>query len=227
MSNTKVVFYQEADGAVPVLKRNAAVLEALRAIAPVDAVRGINDQGSRASELPTEDMVKVGNHILYVIHNRAELSLEPAAAGFAAVLSGHSHRPQVEQRNGVLFVNPGSAGPRRFSLPVTIGLLVLRPKSCNARIIEIAVQRSRPPKTTPRAPSSRRRAETTRRSSPATVMAPVVAGRIWPRLFLTEAPFLWAMDTPPRPSAAGSATGQARALNLRKRWNRRPRQGIM
>ena len=118
---------------------NAAVLDALRAIAPVHAVRGNNDKGSWASELPTEDMVEVGNHILYVIHDLAELSLEPAAAGFAAVLSGHSHRPLVERRSGVLFVNPGSAGPRRFSLPVAIGLLVLRPASCNARIIELAV----------------------------------------------------------------------------------------
>src|SRR5260370_39883313 len=95
-----------------------AVLDALRAIAPVHAVRGNNDKGSWASELPTDDIVEVGTHILYVIHDLAELSLAPAVAGFAAVLSGHSHRPVVEHRKGVLFVNPGSAGPRRFSLPV-------------------------------------------------------------------------------------------------------------
>jgi putative phosphoesterase len=118
---------------------NAAVLEALRAIAPVHAVRGNNDKGSWASELPTEDLVKVGNHTLYVIHDLAELSIEPAAAGFAAILSGHSHRPLAEHRGGILFLNPGSAGPRRFSLPVAIGLLVLTSESCNARIIELAV----------------------------------------------------------------------------------------
>ncbi len=117
----------------------AAVLDALSAIAPVHAVRGNNDKGAWASGLPTEDVVKVGNHMLYVIHDLAELSLEPAAAGFAAVLSGHSHRPLVEHRRGVIFVNPGSAGPRRFSLPVAVGLLVLSPESCNARIIELAV----------------------------------------------------------------------------------------
>ena len=115
-----------------------AVMDALRAIAPLHAVRGNNDKGPWASALPAEDIVKVGNHILYVIHDLAELSLDPAAAGFAAVLSGHSHRPSIEHRKGVLFVNPGSAGPRRFSLPVAVGLLVVTPKSCSARIIELA-----------------------------------------------------------------------------------------
>ncbi len=117
----------------------AAVLDALRAIAPVHAVRGNNDKGSWASELPTEDVVIVGNHTLYIIHDIAELSLDPAAAGITAVLSGHSHRPLVEHRGGILFLNPGSAGPRRFSLPVAIGLLVLGHDSCNAKVIEIGV----------------------------------------------------------------------------------------
>jgi uncharacterized protein len=114
-----------------------AVLDALRAIAPVHAVRGNNDKGPWASELPTDDVVEMGTHTLYVIHDLAELSLEPAAAGFAAVLSGHSHRPLVETRNGVLFVNPGSAGPRRFTLPVAVASLVLSPGACNASIIEL------------------------------------------------------------------------------------------
>jgi uncharacterized protein len=115
-----------------------AVLDALRVIAPVHAVRGNNDNGSWASELPTDDIVEAGNHILYVIHDLAELSLDPSAAGFGVVLCGHSHRPFVEDRNGVLFVNPGSAGPRRFSLPVAVALLVLGLRSCKARIIELA-----------------------------------------------------------------------------------------
>jgi len=117
----------------------SAVLDALRAVAPTRAVRGNNDKGPWASELPTDDVIEVGAHTLYVIHDLGELSLEAAAAGFTAVLSGHSHRPFVERRKGVLFVNPGSAGPRRFSLPVAIAQLVLAPGRCDARIIDLAV----------------------------------------------------------------------------------------
>jgi putative phosphoesterase len=117
-----------------------AVLDALGAIAPVHAVRGNNDQGSWASPLPAENTVKVGEHILYVIHDLHELSREPAAAEFTVVLSGHSHRPRIERRNGVLYVNPGSAGPRRFSLPVAVARLTLGPESRSARIIELALK---------------------------------------------------------------------------------------
>jgi len=115
-----------------------AVLDALRAVAPVRAVRGNNDKGAWASELPTDDVVEIGSHTLYVIHDLGELGLEPAAAGFTAVLSGHSHRPFIEERKGVLFVNPGSAGPRRFSLPVAVAHLTLAPSGCDARIIDLA-----------------------------------------------------------------------------------------
>jgi len=115
-----------------------AVLDALRAVAPVRAVRGNNDKGPWAAALPTDDVVEVGDHVLYVIHDLAELALEPAAAGFTAVLAGHSHRPLVEERDGVVFLNPGSAGPRRFSLPVSVAKIVLAPGRCDARIIELA-----------------------------------------------------------------------------------------
>jgi uncharacterized protein len=115
-----------------------AVLDALGAIAPVYAVRGNNDKGPWASTLPADRIVELGTRTLYVIHDLADLSLDPSAAGFAAVLSGHSHRPRVETRKGVLFVNPGSAGPRRFSLPVALGLLILDGKDCEATIIELA-----------------------------------------------------------------------------------------
>lgn len=117
---------------------SAAVLDALRAVAPVRAVRGNNDKGSWASELPADDVVEIGPHALYVIHDLAELALEPEAANVAAVLSGHSHRPLVERRKGVLFVNPGSAGPRRFHLPVALARLSIGPLRCTARIIELA-----------------------------------------------------------------------------------------
>src|SRR5213592_4344728 len=116
-----------------------AVLDALRAVAPVRAVRGNNDKGPWASELPTDDVIEVGAHTLYVIHDLGELRLEPAAAGFTTVLSGHSHRPFVERREGVLFVNPGSAGPRRFSLPVTVARLVLSDGAVDATIVPLPI----------------------------------------------------------------------------------------
>jgi hypothetical protein len=115
-----------------------AVLDALRATAPVRAVRGNNDRGAWASALPADDVIEIGPHVLYVIHDVGELALEPAAARFSAVLFGHSHRPSIERRNGVLFVNPGSAGPRRFSLPVALARLVVGPDRCQARIIDLA-----------------------------------------------------------------------------------------
>lgn len=115
-----------------------AVLDALRAVAPVRAVRGNNDKGPWAVALPADDVIELGSSSLYVIHNLAELALEPAAAGFTAVLSGHSHRPRVEERDGVVFVNPGSAGPRRFRLPIAVARLVVDSGRCDARIIELA-----------------------------------------------------------------------------------------
>ena len=115
------------------------VLDTLRAVAPVRAVRGNNDRGAWASDLPHDDVIEVGTHVLYVVHDRAELDLEPAAAGFSAVLCGHSHRPSVARERGVLYLNPGSAGPRRFSLPVALARLVVRPERCDATIVELAV----------------------------------------------------------------------------------------
>ncbi|HSN33844.1 MAG TPA: metallophosphoesterase family protein [Ideonella sp.] len=99
------------------------VLAALGAIAPVRAVRGNNDKGAWAARLPERDVVEVGARRLYVLHDVKELELDPAAAGYAAVIAGHSHRPRNEVVGGVLYFNPGSAGPRRFSLPVTVGRL--------------------------------------------------------------------------------------------------------
>ncbi len=118
---------------------DSAVLEALQTLAPVRAIRGNNDKGAWASSLPTCDVVEVGSHKVYVLHNLAELDLDPVAAGFTAVVSGHSHKPVIEQRGKILFVNPGSAGPRRFTLPVTVATLALRPSRCEAKIIELAL----------------------------------------------------------------------------------------
>ena len=115
-----------------------AVLDALRTLAPVRAIRGNNDKGAWACGLPTYDVVEIGSHAIYVLHKLTELEFDPAAAGFTAVVSGHPHKPVIEERGKVLFVNPGSAGPRHFSLPVTIATLALRSGRCDARIVKLA-----------------------------------------------------------------------------------------
>ena len=101
----------------------AQILEQLRAIAPTFAVRGNVDTGEWAKALPMTDVVEVGQLQLYVLHDVAALDRDPSAAGFAAVIYGHSHRPDAEIRHGVLFLNPGSAGPRRFTLPIAVAKL--------------------------------------------------------------------------------------------------------
>ena len=115
----------------------AGIIEELSAIAPTTAVRGNNDKGAWASRIPETDVLEIGAAILYVIHDIAELDLDPAAAGFHAVISGHSHRPSIETREGVLFVNPGSAGPRRFKLPVSVGCLTVYGTSIKPRLVEL------------------------------------------------------------------------------------------
>jgi putative phosphoesterase len=102
---------------------SAAVLAELGEIAPVTAVRGNNDRGAWAHAIPLTQSITIGTVLVHVIHNIDELEQDPATAGFHAVVYGHSHRPLVERRHGVLFVNPGSAGPRRFTLPVSVGVI--------------------------------------------------------------------------------------------------------
>jgi putative phosphoesterase len=96
------------------------ILERLRRLAPVVAVRGNIDKAAWASALPKTTMVETGTAWIYVLHDIHELDLDPAAAGFGIVISGHSHRPSREERGGVIYLNPGSAGPRRFRLPITL-----------------------------------------------------------------------------------------------------------
>ena len=117
---------------------DAAVLEALRAIAPVTAVRGNNDRGAWAAGLRESELFRLGEILVYVIHDLAEIDLEPFAAGVQVVVSGHSHRPAIEQRDGVLYVNPGSAGPRRFKLPISVGELTIDGAAISARTVELA-----------------------------------------------------------------------------------------
>ena len=99
------------------------ILDILERLAPLTAVRGNVDHTGRPAVLPETAVVEWNGSSLYVLHDLAQLDLDPAAAGFGAVISGHSHRPEVQRRSGVLFVNPGSAGPRRFRLPVTVAKL--------------------------------------------------------------------------------------------------------
>ena len=116
-----------------------AILERLSGIAPVTAVRGNNDKGAWAESLPRTDLVRVATTFVYVIHDLAELDLDPAAAGCSVVVSGHSHRPTRDWRDGVLFINPGSAGPRRFSLPVAVGHLLVSASGIEAGLVELPV----------------------------------------------------------------------------------------
>jgi uncharacterized protein len=116
---------------------DASILDALAAIAPLTAVRGNNDRADWAASIAETEMLQVGEHFLYAIHDLAELDIDPAAAGVRVVVSGHSHQPRVEERGGVLYVNPGSAGPRRFRLPIAVAELIVDGDAMSARIVEL------------------------------------------------------------------------------------------
>lgn len=113
------------------------VLDALRAIAPLTVVRGNIDKGAWARMLPETDVLEVAGIAIYVLHDLAQLDLKPKAAGFAVVISGHSHVPQQQTRDGVLYFNPGSAGPRRFKLPISIGKLILEKDGVRGEIVTL------------------------------------------------------------------------------------------
>lgn len=116
---------------------SAEILDRLREIAPVTAVRGNNDRDAWAKGIPESQTIDVGGRVIYVLHSLAELDLDPAAAGFSVVITGHSHKPAAAEKNGVLFLNPGSAGPRRFRLPVSVATLRVYAKSVRAEIHEL------------------------------------------------------------------------------------------
>ena len=119
---------------------HAGILEELARLAPVTAVRGNNDRGLWAEQLRETELLQVDEVFVYAIHDLARLDIEPSAAGVRVVVSGHSHRPLVEERNGVLYVNPGSSGPRRFRLPIGVGELLVTGTSVSARLVELAVR---------------------------------------------------------------------------------------
>ena len=116
---------------------NIEILDALRAIAPVTAIRGNIDTHGPCAELPPTELLELGGHLFYVVHSIADLDISPTAAGVSAVISGHSHLPSQEMRNGVLYLNPGSAGPRRFNLPVTIALITVANAALKCAVIPI------------------------------------------------------------------------------------------
>ncbi len=114
-----------------------AILDALNEIAPVTAIRGNVDATGGCAKLPETEMVKVGDIVFYLVHSVNWLDLDPTAAGVQVVISGHSHRPSVDRKNGVLYLNPGSAGPRRFRLPISVALVTVSGSEVKARIVEL------------------------------------------------------------------------------------------
>lgn len=113
------------------------ILDELTKVAPLTAIRGNIDTANWARKLPDSEVLEVGGLSIYVLHNLGDLDLKPEAAGFQVVVSGHSHAPKQELRNGVLHFNPGSAGPRRFNLPVSIGRLTIESGKVRGEIITI------------------------------------------------------------------------------------------
>lgn len=118
---------------------DATVLDQLNRIAPVIAVRGNNDRGTWAAQLHEKETVEVGGVALHVLHDLKDLDVEPEAAGYDVVISGHSHKPSIKKERGVLFVNPGSAGPRRFKLPISLGFLEITDGTPKARVQTLEV----------------------------------------------------------------------------------------
>jgi putative phosphoesterase len=117
---------------------DAGILEALGAIAPLTVVRGNNDREAWAAGIPETDFLRAAGVLVYAIHDLSRIDIDPAAAGVRVVVSGHSHKPRIEERGGVLYVNPGSAGPRRFKLPIAVAELIVVGNGVTARIIELA-----------------------------------------------------------------------------------------
>ena len=115
----------------------AEILAQLRAIAPVTAVRGNNDKEAWASDIAEHEIVAIGGKSIYVLHDLKELDLDPRASGFSVVVTGHSHKPSIATRDDVLYVNPGSAGPRRFKLPVCVAWLDIAENALHAQIREL------------------------------------------------------------------------------------------
>lgn len=117
------------------------ILAQLATVAPTTAVRGNNDKGPWATALPEREWIEIDGVLIHLLHDIADLDVDPAAAGLQVIITGHSHRPVIEERDGILYLNPGSAGPRRFKLPVTVAILDIHQGQASARIVELDVGR--------------------------------------------------------------------------------------
>jgi uncharacterized protein len=113
------------------------IIGALAQIVPVTAIRGNIDRATWAHSLPETEVVELGGVSIYMLHDLSQLDVKPEAAGFRVVIYGHSHRPKIEEKNGVLYFNPGSAGPRRFDLPVSVGRLSIEAGNVRAELIQL------------------------------------------------------------------------------------------
>jgi putative phosphoesterase len=119
---------------------SSAILDELSALAPLIAVKGNNDRQAWAARLPQSEMIRVGGVFIYVIHDLAQIDIEPHAAGAHVVVSGHSHKPRIEFLDGILYINPGSCGPRRFNLPLSVGEIRVEGTKVRARTVELVAQ---------------------------------------------------------------------------------------
>jgi hypothetical protein len=118
----------------------AQILDALAQIAPVTAVRGNVDTAPWARSLPETEVIELGGALVYLLHDIGQLDLKPEAAGFAVVVYGHSHQPKIEEKNRVIFFNPGSAGPRRFNKPVSVGKLEILAGRVHPEILKLTIK---------------------------------------------------------------------------------------
>jgi len=116
-----------------------AILNELKKLAPITVVRGNMDTGDWAAGLALTDMVKIGNHYLYLLHDLSSLDIDPLAAGVDIIISGHTHQPLINKQNKILYLNPGSAGPRRMNLPVSVAMLYISRNRLDAEIIDLKI----------------------------------------------------------------------------------------
>ncbi len=116
------------------------IIEKLSSIAPVTAIKGNIDKDEWASDFPDSEAIEIGGKFIYMLHNLRDLDIDPVAAGFDIIISGHSHKSDIEHKDEIIYLNPGSAGPRRFKLPITLAKIEISDDNISTEIIEIVLQ---------------------------------------------------------------------------------------